>query len=75
MQERLDIGKAGTKRCPVCGRRVYDPNHLFCSMKCSDLDKMEGSNKIAREVATLMRQYRTKPWKAYRDGQWVEIPR
>lgn len=50
------------KRCPVCGKRVYDRDLTFCSMKCSDADKAQHSTNVAREVSVLMRQYKTGRW-------------
>jgi predicted nucleic acid-binding Zn ribbon protein len=50
------------KRCPVCGKKVYDRNLTFCSMKCSDADKARSSTNVAREVAVLMRQYKAGLW-------------
>lgn len=59
---RLDIGVEGTKRCPICGRRVYEPDHTYCSMKCSDAEKTNTTTAIEREVEVLMRQYRAGKW-------------
>ena len=53
------------KRCPVCGRPVYESDHAFCSMKCSDVDKSRKSTATMKEVEALMQQYR--------DGNWTSV--
>jgi len=63
--QRLNIGKQETKRCPACGARVYEPSHVFCSMKCAHRDKHSTATAIVKEVAVLMRQYRA--------GNWTEV--
>ena len=57
-----DLQEPAPKRCPVCGKKVYDRNLTFCSMKCSDADKVQSSADVAREVAVLMRQYNAGNW-------------
>lgn len=50
------------KRCPVCNRRIHEPAHTYCTMRCSDVAKQSASAEVAREVAVLMAQYRAGKW-------------